>query len=71
MRKYQGHRVLEVHYVRCVDSLKTPRLDQDCWAVSIDPHGVITPGPGPTKIRCDLAFVTADTGKVIEAALGS
>jgi len=67
-RKYLGHRVLEVRYVRCVDSLRTPKLDHDCWAVSIDPRGVVTPGPATT--RWDLAFVAADTGKVIEARLG-
>ena len=52
VRRLQGRRVLEVRYVRCVDSLKAPTLDQDCWAVSIDRQGLMTPdGPGlaPSK----------------------
>jgi hypothetical protein len=84
--KFQGgRRVLEVHYARCVDSQKVPRLDQDCWAVAIDPHGLRGHG-GPAvmanghfKVRrkhaqafhYDVVFVDANSGKVIEATLGS
>jgi hypothetical protein len=80
-RKFQGRSTLEVRYVRCVDATKVPKLDQDCWAVSIDPHGLTAlGGPAvtlngktrpPSKIRYDLVFIDADTGKVIEGSLGS
>jgi hypothetical protein len=85
-RKFQGgRRVLEVRYVRCVDSQKVPRLDQDCWAIAIDPHGLTGHGGpqlfanGHSKVRrrhaqaftYDVVFVDATSGKVIEATLGS
>ena len=82
--KFQGARVLEVHYARCVDSDKVPKLNEDCWAVSMNPRGVAVPG-GPavlrggktTKawhapiVRYDLIFVNASSGKIIEGTAGS
>ena len=70
VQKLQGRRALEVRSVRCVDATTAQKLDQDCWAVSIDPHGMVVPSQGPIRIHWDLAFVDAGTGKVIEARLG-
>jgi hypothetical protein len=81
--KFQGgRRVLEVRYARCVDNQKVPRLDQDCWAVAIDPHGLrgsgglVVMANGHPKVRreqahYDVVFVYAKSGKVIEAKLGN
>lgn len=83
-RKFAGgRRALEVRYVRCVDATKEPKLDEGCWAVSIDPHGMTAPGgpvlmpsgtskPRPRPVvHYDLVFVDANSGKVIEGTLGS
>ncbi|SRR6266516_215892 len=81
-RKFQGHRALEVHYAHCVDTTNVPRLDQGCWAVSIDPRGMTAPGglvlapsaytttPSSPAIHYDVVFVDPMSGKVIEATLG-
>jgi hypothetical protein len=83
-KKFQGARALEVHYVRCVDNDKVPKLSEDCWAVSMNPHGIAVPG-GPIvllgsgsararhrpTVSYDLVFVNASTGNVIEGTAGS
>jgi hypothetical protein len=82
--KFQGGRpALETHYVHCVDTTKVPRLDEDCWAISINPKGMTAPGgaalasssasetiTASPAIRYDVVFVEPHGGKVIEATLG-
>ena len=82
--KFQGARVLEVHYVHCVDTTKVPKLNEDCWAVAMNPRGIAVPGGAvvsrsgrspkawhrPT-VRYDLVFVNASSGEIIEGTAGS
>jgi hypothetical protein len=69
-REILGRHPLEVPYAHCADSMTARKLDHECWAVSIDTHGMAVPSQGPMKIRWGLVFVDPGTGKVIEARLG-
>ncbi|HEY2354866.1 MAG TPA: hypothetical protein VGH79_08225 [Gaiellaceae bacterium] len=54
--KFQGNRVLEEHFMRCVDpNIGPKKLNEDCWAVSM--HGI--------SYRYDVVLVDARSGKVI------
>lgn len=63
-------RVLETHYAHCVDTESPALLNQDCWAVSLDPSGLVSNGPvgaTPQTATFLLAFIDPASGKLIEA----
>lgn len=41
-KQFDGRKVLEYHYVHCLDP---PGVNEDCWAVSLDPSGPTLNGP--------------------------
>jgi hypothetical protein len=43
--KFGGQPTEKVVYAHCVDTTKAPRLNQDCWAVSLKPTLVRAEGP--------------------------
>jgi hypothetical protein len=54
--KFQGNRVLEEHFMRCVDpNIGPKKLDRGCWAISMSGR----------SYRYDVVLVDAKSGKVI------
>lgn len=43
--KFGGQPAEKVVYAHCVDTTKAPRLNQDCWAVSLKPTLMLPTGP--------------------------
>jgi hypothetical protein len=41
-KQFEGRKVLEYHYVHCADP---PGVNEDCWAVSLEPGGPFSAGP--------------------------
>jgi hypothetical protein len=84
-RSYPERKVISYEFAHCVDVQAVPRLDEDCWAVFLDPTGERPSGParthrlGPTgvlhsepqKATYFLVLVAPITDQVIEAASGS
>jgi hypothetical protein len=69
-----SQKVLETHFAHCVDTQMTPTLDQNCWAVSLDPGNLESnPAPGfPAQHATYLvALIDPSSGKFLEAIDGS
>jgi len=64
--------VREEHYVHCVDTWARPQIDQDCYAVSVDPSGVPVLGSAlaglsdPKPATWEVVFIDPSTGAVID-----
>ncbi|MDX6480687.1 MAG: hypothetical protein QOG85_1197 [Gaiellaceae bacterium] len=69
-----GRAVLEYHYAHCVDSQSAnPHVDEDCWAVSLDPTGVVSnppPGRPAQTATYSLLLIDPANDKFIEWADG-
>lgn len=75
-RAENGARVLEDHLMHCTDEwARNPRVDQDCYAVSVDPSNVpvlINPqDPVFNKPTWEVVFIDPTTGAVIDDRGGS
>jgi len=73
---YPDHAVVSHQFAHCIDVQSVPRLNEDCWAVFLDPGNEMGNGPfgpGSTSQRATYLLVLVDpsTDKVIEAASGS
>jgi hypothetical protein len=72
--KDAGASVLEYHYAHCVDSQSAnPHIDEDCWAVSLDPTGLRSSGPPGSpaqKATYNLVLIDPANDKFIEGANG-
>ena len=66
---YEGAAVREMHYMHCVDTWARPQINQDCYAVSMDPSGVVVLGspnmPPPKPATWEIELVDPTTAKVI------
>jgi len=72
--KFQGRPAEQVAYMHGVDTTRAPRLDQDCWAITLNAKGMTAPGgmlgrPSPI-VRYAIVFVDPSSGKVIEGQEG-
>ncbi|HEY3461975.1 MAG TPA: hypothetical protein VGK62_00800 [Gaiellaceae bacterium] len=67
-----GRKVLEYHYVHCVDA---PGVDEDCWAVSLDPSGLTgnggRPGIAPQEASDLMVLIYPMGDEVIETQQGA
>jgi hypothetical protein len=73
-KAFGGKAVLEYHYAHCVDTQSAPHVNEDCWAVSLDPSGLGSGGPRgaePQGATYLLVLVDPATDTVIRAADGS
>lgn len=73
-RRFGGRKVLEYHYVHCVDRQSAGALDEDCWAVSLAPAGLSSTGPPGSahrKASYLIAFVDPAGDRFIEAQSGA
>lgn len=78
--KFGGQPAEKVVYAHCVDTTKAPRLNQDCWAISLKPTLIAADGPALTSSPArsstaaskgwNIVFVDPATGKVIEGTEG-
>jgi hypothetical protein len=75
--KFAGQPAEKVVYARCVDTTKVPRLNQDCWAVSLKPRLTRADGPAGASGSStadfkawDIVFVDPANGKIIEGTEG-
>ena len=72
-RQFGGQKVLEYHYVHCLDP---PGVDEDCWAVSLDPSGPTLNGPAlpgqpaPPKPTYLVVLIYPIGHEFVEAAQG-
>lgn len=62
--QFGGQPAEQVVYAHCVDTTKVPRLNQDCWAVSLRPTF------SADSKGWDIVFVDPATGKIIEGTEG-
>lgn len=72
-RALDGRTVREYHYAHCVDTQKVPALDQDCWAVSLDPSGLTSnppPGFAAQQATYLIALIDPATQTFIESVDG-
>ncbi|HLK13354.1 MAG TPA: hypothetical protein VKT78_00990 [Fimbriimonadaceae bacterium] len=67
-------KALEVRYVHCSDTWAVPNIDQNCYAVSVDPASVPLMGsanmPQP-KATWGLVMIDPSTGAVIDERGGN
>jgi hypothetical protein len=70
-----GTAVREVHYMHCVNTFVRPQIDQDCYAVSVDPANAPTLGGFPDQTTSKPAtwelIMVSPTGQVIDDTGGS
>lgn len=73
-RAYSDYPLKSYRFAHCVDDQRAPRLDQDCWAVFLNPEGETSSGPAGSqsqKATYLLVLVDPSTDQVIEADSGS
>jgi hypothetical protein len=71
---YGGREVLEYHFAHCVDSESVPALDEDCWAVSLDPGDLASSPPrgfSGKQFSYLLVLIDPANDKLIEAQSGT
>ena len=71
---YPDHPVVSYQFAHCVDSQRVPRLDEDCWAVFLNPGNEMSSGPPGSKSQKAtylLVLVNPSTDQVIEADSGA
>jgi len=56
--------VLQAQYAHCIVTNAVPPIDQDCWAFSLDPNGVLMPLT-TTPATYLLRLVDPTTGKIL------
>jgi hypothetical protein len=72
-----GAAVREVHYMHCVDAwARNPSINQDCYAVSLDPSNVVELGSPllkaqPKPATWEVVMVDPATGNVIDDRAGN
>lgn len=69
-----GRTVQEYHHAHCVDTQKVPALNEDCWAVSLDPSGLTSnPPPGFAAQQASylIALIDPATQTFIESMDGN
>jgi hypothetical protein len=71
-KQFDDRKVLEYHYVHCVDP---PGVDEDCWAVSLDPSGLYgnggSSGIAPQKASYLVVLIYPVGDAFIEAQQGA
>lgn len=66
--------VRESHYVHCSDTFEVPAIDEDCYAVSLDPSVIPVvwaahiPGPPPAPMKWAVVLVDTSGSVLIEKA---
>jgi hypothetical protein len=70
---FGGIPILDTGYQHCVDATASPEINQDCYAVTVDPSKLQLPGQGNAspKPLTWLIVLVDPTGQVIESAGGS
>lgn len=65
-----GHKpVLQEQYAHCVVTSAVPPVDEDCWAVSLDPTGLASTTGDPATYY--IVLIDPNTGKVLLSGWGS
>jgi len=72
-RAFGGATVRESHFAHCVDPNLSPAIDQDCWAISLDPSGFHSHPPmgQPAAATYLIVLVDSTGGEVLHAQAGN
>jgi hypothetical protein len=72
-KAFGGAAVRESHFAHCNVANAAPPIDEDCWAISLDPSGFHSHGPATTTIAATYLIVLIDpaTGQALLGESGA